>query len=166
MDYNEEIKKLLKNLKTKGHDRRLIEKKLGYSENGIDQSLARPAGPDREKLYRQVLLYDELVSLKDSSYGSDSELTAMLKDAISANKVHADANKDNAEANKKHADSINQLVGLLAVKINSGGSGLISPGVDQKDKGTRKDVDYVPLDKKASQKSDRMKRKQRDTLKS
>lgn len=41
MDFKEDIKKVLQDLKSLGYDRRRVEKELRYSEKTIDQSLSR-----------------------------------------------------------------------------------------------------------------------------
>ncbi len=69
MDYKKEIVKLLDFLKSKGHDRASIEKKLGYANNAIDQSLARDGS---KKLLMALRLYKEWV-LKNSIPTENSE---------------------------------------------------------------------------------------------
>lgn len=58
MNYKEDIEKVLKSLKDLGHDRGMIEEKLGYSINAIDQSLSRGGS---KKIYQGILLYQENV---------------------------------------------------------------------------------------------------------
>ena len=54
-------------MKAHGHDRARIEEKLGYSSNGIDQSLSRKTSGG--KLYKQLLLYKEWMLNNSTSAG-------------------------------------------------------------------------------------------------
>lgn len=60
-DFKKEIENLLDSLKELGYERGAIEEKLGYSENAIDQSLARKG---TKKLYSAIKMYKEYVLLK------------------------------------------------------------------------------------------------------
>ncbi len=68
MDYKKEIRTLLKSLKNRGFDRKYIENALGIAENGIDQALSRTP---TEKLYKQVLLFNDYILLKNASIEKD-----------------------------------------------------------------------------------------------
>lgn len=58
MDYKKKIEKLLSNLKSAGHTRGMIEERLGYSANAIDQGLARGGS---EKMFKAIELYSDYV---------------------------------------------------------------------------------------------------------
>lgn len=164
MDYNEEIKSMLKILKSLGHDRRKIEAALGYEPMGLDQSLARKTEKGNEKLYRQVVLYKDWVTLKDSISATENldekdGLLRMLNESIGANKIHALANKDNAEANKKHADSIYMLVTLVSKKVSSGEPALTSSSSKTKEKVLTDPTEQMQSGKQGKSSTERRKRK-------
>lgn len=63
MNFKKEIEKELEFLKPLGHDRRMIEEKLGYARESIAQLLSKGGN---QKLYKGILLYKEWV-LKNST---------------------------------------------------------------------------------------------------
>ena len=75
------IENVLDFLKSKGHDRGKIEKRLGYSANGIDQSLSRGGSLRLLKtieLYRDFILNNSMSNSGISVPGQDADLKQLV----------------------------------------------------------------------------------------
>jgi len=97
MELKKEIEEILNILKENGHSRGMIEEKLGYSVNAIDQSLSRGGS---EKLKKGLLVYKDAVLNNSTSRGTvpvnskaDKEWAKVIGDLTESNRILAESNR-------------------------------------------------------------------------